>query len=133
LIEYYIAPDIKQRISEIIDLLRFDHVKSENVLCVRSHGSQAKRTLARIHGLGKIWQIAMSIEPTYIIEVISEQFDKLSTAGQDRTLVHELLHIPQGFQGGFRHHKNYVTKENVDLWFKRFQEKKREQNFFSKR
>ncbi len=133
MIEYYDAPDIEQRISEIIDLLKFDHVRPKNVLCVRSRGSQAKRTLARIHGLGKIWQIAMGIEPTYIIEVISEQFDKLSIAGQDRTLVHELLHIPQGFRGGFRHHRDHVTRENVDLWFRRFQEKKREQNLFLKK
>ena len=133
MIEYFDAPDIEQRLAEIIELLHFDHVKPKNVLCVRSRGSQAKRTLARIHGLGKIWQVAMGIEPTYIIEVISEQFDRLSNAGQDRTLVHELLHIPQGFQGGFRHHKDHVTKENVDLWFRRFQEKKREQSLFSKK
>ncbi|MBM3292316.1 metallopeptidase [Candidatus Bathyarchaeota archaeon] len=133
MIEYFDAPDIEARLAEIIDLLRFNHIKPKNVLCVRSRGSQAKRTLARIHGLGKIWQVAMGIEPTYIIEVISEQFDRLSTAGQDRTLVHELLHIPQGFQGGFRHHKDHVTTENVDLWFKRYQEKKHEQNLFSKK
>ncbi|MBN1683637.1 metallopeptidase [Candidatus Bathyarchaeota archaeon] len=133
MIEYFDAPDIKQRITEIIELLRFNHIKSDNVLCVRSRGSQSKRILARIHGLGRIWQIAMSIEPIYIIEVISEQFDRLTPAGQERTLIHELLHIPHGFQGGFRHHKNYVTRENVDLWFKRFQEKKREISVYNKR
>jgi len=111
---------------EIIDILRFDHVKPGNVYCVRSRGSQSRRIIARIHGLGRIWQLAMSIEATYIIEVISEQFDPLSRDGQDRVLVHELLHIPHGFQGGFRHHKNFVTRENVDVWFKRLQEKRRE-------
>jgi predicted metallopeptidase len=126
LIDYYPAVDIKERVDEIIDLLRFDHVKPGNVYCVRSRGSQSRRTIARIHGLGRIWQLAMSIEATYIIEVISEQFDPLSRDGQDRVLVHELLHIPHGFQGGFRHHKNFVTRENVDVWFKRLQEKNRE-------
>jgi predicted metallopeptidase len=126
LIDYYPAVDIKERVDEIIDLLRFDHVKPGNVYCVRSRGSQSRRTIARIHGLGRIWQLAMSIEATYIIEVISEQFDPLSRDGQDRVLVHELLHIPHGFQGGFRHHKNFVTRENVDVWFKRLQEKHRE-------
>lgn len=126
MIDYYPAVDIKERVDEIIDLLRFDHVKPGNVYCVRSRGSQSRRTIARIHGLGRIWQLAMSIEATYIIEVISEQFDPLSRDGQDRVLVHELLHIPHGFQGGFRHHKNFVTRENVDVWFKRLQEKNRE-------
>ncbi|HIH87618.1 TPA: metallopeptidase [Candidatus Bathyarchaeota archaeon] len=126
MIEYYPAPDIRKRIDEIIELLRFDHVKPGNVYCVRSRGSQSKRIIARIHGLGRIWQQAMGIEATYIIEVISEQFDPLSRDGQDRVLVHELMHIPHGFQGGFRHHKNFVTRENVDVWFKRLQEKRKE-------
>jgi predicted metallopeptidase len=126
LIEYYPAQDITKRIDEIIELLRFDHVKPGNVYCVRSRGSQSKRIIARIHGLGRIWQQAMGIEATYIIEVISEQFDPLSRDGQDRVLVHELMHIPHGFQGGFRHHKNFVTRENVDVWFKRLQEKRKE-------
>ena len=132
MIEYYPAPDIKKRMDEIIDLLRFDHVRPGNVYCVRSRGSQSRRIIARIHGLGRIWQLAMSIEATYIIEVISEQFDPLSRDGQDRVLVHELMHIPHGFQGGFRHHKNFVTRENVDVWFKRLQEMRREQMSFRK-
>jgi predicted metallopeptidase len=126
LIEYFPADDIKNRVDEIIDLLMFDHVRAGNVYCVRSRGSQSRRTIARIHGLGRIWQLAMKIDATYIVEVISEQFDPLSKEGQDRVLVHELLHIPHGFQGGFRHHKDYVTRENVDVWFKRLQEKRRE-------
>lgn len=128
MIEYYPAPDIKERIGEIIELLRFDHVKLGNVYCVRSRGSQSRRTIARIHGIGRIWQQAMGIEATYIIEVISEQFDPLSRDGQDRVLVHELMHIPHGFQGGFRHHKDYVTRENVDVWFKRLKDKRKEQS-----
>ncbi len=132
MIEYFPAEDIKNRVDEIIDLLRFDYVRAGNVYCVRSRGSQSRRTIARIHGLGRIWQLAMKIDATYIIEVISEQFDPLSKEGQDRVLVHELLHIPHGFQGGFRHHKDYVTRENVDVWFKRLQEKQRELSWVRK-
>jgi predicted metallopeptidase len=126
LIEYFPAEDIKNRVNEIIDLLMFDHVKAGNVYCIRSRGSQSRRTIARIHGLGRIWQLAMKIDATYIVEIISEQFDPLSKESQDRVLVHELLHIPHSFQGGFRHHKDYVTRENVDVWFKRLQDKRRE-------
>jgi len=126
LIEYYPATDIKSRVDDIIETLQFDHCRPRDIYCIRSRGSQSRRTIARIHGLGRIWQLAMNIEATYIIEVISEQFDRLSQDGQEKVLVHELLHIPHGFQGGFRHHKNYVTSENVDVWFKRLKDKRKE-------
>ena len=64
MIEYFEAPDVKKRITEITELLRFDHVDLNRIYCVRSRGSEAKRTIARIHGLGKIWQEAMRMEPT---------------------------------------------------------------------
>jgi predicted metallopeptidase len=54
LIEYFPADDIKNRVDEIIDLLMFDHVRAGNVYCVRSRESQSRRTIARIHGLGRI-------------------------------------------------------------------------------
>jgi predicted metallopeptidase len=126
MIQYYEAPDIQQRIETIIDILRFDHVDTKHLHCVRSRGSESKRTIARIHGLGRIWQEALRMEPTYIIEVIHEQFDYYPPAAQDRTLIHELMHIPQTAKGGFRHHKDHVTRENVDTWYKRYVQRRRE-------
>lgn len=126
LIEYFPAPDVKERVDEIVDLLRFDHVRPGSVYCVRSRGSRAARTIARIHGLGRIWQDAMGMEPTYIIEIIAERFDGLSRDDQEKTLIHELLHIPHGFKGGFRHHRNYVNAETVETWYRRYQQKKDE-------
>lgn len=126
MIEYFPAPDLKRRVDEIIDLLRFDHINLDSVYCVRSRGSKASRTIARIHGLGRIWQDAMGIEPTYIIEVIAERFDILSKNDQDRTIIHELLHIPHGFKGGFRHHKDYVNAETVETWYNRYCQKRDE-------
>lgn len=53
------------------------------------------RTVARIHGLGKIWQETLNSPPAYIIiEVISERYDRLTEEEKDKTLTHELLHIP---------------------------------------
>lgn len=126
MIEYFDAPDIKKRIEEIIDTLRFDHVDPARVHCVRSRGSEAKNTIARIHGLGRIWQGALGMEPTYILEVIHEQFDYYPPEAQDRTLIHELMHIPQGFKGGFRHHKDHVTAVNVDTWYRRYRQRRRD-------
>jgi predicted metallopeptidase len=126
MIQYYEAPDIKRRIVEIIELLKFDHVRPEQVYCIRSKGSKASRIIARIHGLGRIWQEAIGMEPSYIIEVIHEKFDYYPIQAQERTLIHEIMHIPHGFKGGFRHHKNHVTGENVDTWYKRFKQKQKD-------
>jgi predicted metallopeptidase len=122
LIDYFPAPDIEDRISYIIELLRFDHILAGSLHCVRSRGSQSKRTIARIHGMGRIWQ-SIGFEPSYVIEVIAERFDNLPESEQDRALIHELLHIPQGFKGGFRHHKNYVTRGNIEMWYRRYRQK----------
>ena len=47
--------------------------------------------------LGKIWQGVLNLPPSYTIEVISEIFDKMSAEDKERTLIHELMHIPGGF------------------------------------
>ena len=120
MIEYFDAPDIKKRVAEVVDLLRFDHVDQDKLYCIRSRGSESKKTIARIHGLGRIWQEALRLRPTYILEVIHELFDYYPRQVQDRTLIHELMHIPHSFQGGFRHHKNHVSQDNVDIWYSRY-------------
>jgi len=123
MIDYFPAPDVRKRIEEIVGLLRFEHVILNNLHCVRSRGSKAKRTIARIHGRSRIWQ-AVGLDPAYVIEIIVERFDRLSPEDQDRTLIHELLHIPHGFKGGFRHHRGYVNDETVETWYRRYREKR---------
>lgn len=120
MIQYYEAPDIRKRIETIVDVLKFDHVDLKNIHCIRSRGSKAKRTIARVHGLGRIWQQSLDMDPTYVIEVIHELFDYYPPEAQDRTLIHEVMHIPHTAKGGFRHHKNYVTAANVETWHKRY-------------
>ncbi|MBT3283088.1 metallopeptidase [Candidatus Bathyarchaeota archaeon] len=126
MIQYYDAPDIKKKIEIIVDVLKFDHVNLENIRYIRSRGSKAKRTIARVHGLGRIWQQSLDMEPTYVIEVIHEIFDFYPPEAQDRTLIHEIMHIPHTAKGGFRHHKNYVTSANVDTWHKRYKQRYKE-------
>lgn len=126
MIEYFDAPDIKQRVQDIVEILRFDHVNQDRIYCIRSRGSGSQRTIARIHGLGRIWQEAMGMEPTYIIEIIHELFDYYPREAQDKTLIHEIMHIPKSFKGGFRHHKNHVTNENVETWYNRYRQRCRE-------
>ena len=113
-LKYVEAPDVKRLVDEIIGSLDLFHVVPQFVYCYRSKGSKSKRTVARIHGLGKIWQEALLKPPAYVIEVISERYDSLSEEEKEKTIIHELLHIPKGFSGGFRPHKGYINKKRVE-------------------
>ena len=123
-IKYFKAPDIKVQVDSIATDLELNHIIFKQVYCIRSRGSRAKRTIARIHGLGKIWQGVLGTPPSYIIEVISEVFDKMSFEDKEKTLIHELLHIPGGFSGGFRPHKGYVERKIVNKLYKKLQNKR---------
>lgn len=121
-IRYTGAADVKKLADEIIDRLGLFHVVPQFVFCFRSTGSTSKRTIARIHGLGKIWQEALNLPPSYTIEVISERYDRLSQTGKEKTVIHELLHVPRGFAGGFRPHKGYIDERIVDDLYRKLQE-----------
>jgi predicted metallopeptidase len=99
------APDVKKRIAEIVDRLGMSHIDSSRLVCMRSRGSTS-RAIARIWSLPKIWQKALDVESHYIIEVVSERFDKLSADDRDRTLIHELAHIPKTFSGAVLSHNS---------------------------
>jgi predicted metallopeptidase len=105
---------------DIITRLNLNHIDIEKLIILRSHGSKSKRTIARIHGLPKIMQVAMSTKAYYAIEIISENFDKLSHEDKIKTIIHELMHIPKSFGGGFRNHRNFVTKKKVEDAFKTY-------------
>lgn len=78
LIRYFEASDVKKLVDEIATNLNLFHITPQFVFCVRSMSSKSTRTIARIHGLGKIWQETLNLPPTYIVEVISERYDRLS-------------------------------------------------------
>ena len=123
MIKYNPADDIKEKAKEIIAELNWYHVDLENVCFLRSFGSKSKYTIARCHALGRAMQLALGREKSfYIIEVISERFDKLSDENKIKTIIHELMHIPKSFGGGFKHH-NIVTQKNVNKLYEKFKEK----------
>lgn len=103
--EYEVAPDIQTRLEELVRLLpdEFPHVDVRRVICYRSRGSTA-RIYARIYSLPGIISHALGIEPHYVIEVV-EAFDRSSVVEQEKTLLHELLHIPKTFSGALVPHK----------------------------
>lgn len=133
-IRYCEAPEIKKQVDQIAEELGLFHIVPQFVYCVRSRGSKAKRTIARIHGLGKLWQEVLNVPPSYTIEVISEIYDKMPSEEKEKTLIHELLHIPGGFSGGFRPHRGYVERRIVeDLYHRllKIRASKKLSHFFS--
>jgi len=120
MIRYELAKDIGSKIKDIIHKLQMTHVDGSRVACVRSKGSKSKRVIARCHGLSRIMQLALDQKPHYAIEVVSERFDKLSKEEQTKVLIHELMHIPHSFGGGFRAHRPYVTQKKVERMYKKF-------------
>jgi predicted metallopeptidase len=111
---YERAPDVSELLSNIIDKLGFTHVPRNRVYCYRSYGSKARNVVARVHSLPRIWQQALSEPAYYAVEVLAEQYDRLSLEEKEKTLIHELLHIPKSFAGGFRHHKDWVTRRRIE-------------------
>jgi predicted metallopeptidase len=105
---------------DVITKLNLNHIDTEKLLCLRSCGSKSRRTVARIHGLSKVMQIAMNTKAFYVIEIISENFDKLNEDDKIKTIIHEVMHIPKNFGGGFRGHRNFVNRKNVEKAYKTY-------------
>ena len=118
-IRYQLDSGIMARIYDIAKTLGMEHIKLSGIYAIRSYGSDSRRTIARCHALSKIWQLALGIGAVYLIEVISERFDKMSREDQDRVLVHELIHIPLSFGGGFKHH-DFVNERNVEKLYQKY-------------
>jgi len=113
-IKYYHAPDIQEIAEEIVEKLQWNYILLEHVAFIRSRGSAARRTIARCHALGKAMQIGMERKKGfYLIEVISEKFDNLPEEERTKVIIHELMHIPKSFGGGFIHH-NKVHDNSVE-------------------
>ena len=120
MIEYYPAEDIDFRVKEILRKLEMTHIDETRLTCLRSKGSASRRVIARCHGLSRIMQLALDKNPHYVIEVLSERFDRLSKEDQTKVLIHEILHIPHSFGGGFRAHRPFVTRSKVQILYDKF-------------
>jgi predicted metallopeptidase len=115
---YEYAPDLQERMINIASVLEMNHLNLERIGCLRGFGSKSKRTIARCHTLGKVMQKAMGVKAFYTIEFL-EKFDKLGWEEQEKVIIHELLHIPKTFGGGFRQH-DFVCDKNVEVLHEKF-------------
>ena len=112
-IEWNQAYDIAERIKILQRKLDIDWIDLKGITCFRSVKAKT-RAYARIWGLGRIWQKALQISPAYIIEVISEKFDRLSKLEQDKVLLHEIIHIPKNFSGALVPHIRHGNRKFED-------------------
>lgn len=103
LVKWRPAPDVKKRVNALIDNLQLGWLSKNLIYCVRSWGTNT-RAISRIWGLSRIWQLTLKKKPSYIIEVISEKYDRLGDMEQDKVLLHEIAHIPRNFSGSLIPH-----------------------------
>jgi predicted metallopeptidase len=116
------APDIQEKIKSMLRVINYEHLDSSRIVCMRSYGSKSK-AVARIWGLSRVWQKALKVKSHYIIEVIHPRFDKLGKEEQEKTLIHELLHIPKKFSGGLVPHKCFgkrIDQRRVDELYRKY-------------
>lgn len=116
--------NLQKILTRLVRDLGFKHINPAQIHTFRTRGSKA-RAYARIWAFPKIFQEVLSVSPAYVIEVLSEKFDKLPDDAKTKVLIHELLHIPKNFSGALAPHKNrsrHIGRE-VERLYKEFKSK----------
>jgi predicted metallopeptidase len=122
--KWHVDQDLQQKMEEIVVHLELNHIQPSRIFCYRTTGATA-RAYARIWAFPKIFQQVLGIEPAYVIEFLSEKFDRLSSDDQTKVIIHELLHIPKNFSGSLLPHKfgNKKIDREVDRLFRAMKSK----------
>lgn len=126
-VSWELDSEIERRSLELIKTLELEWLSYGRIFFYRSINSKA-RAYARTWGLPKLWQRTLGVEPAYIVEVISEHFDKLPEREQDKVLLHELTHIPHNFSGALvphTRHKKGSFHDKLDILIERYFESKK--------
>ena len=118
------AADIKKELKDIIKHIDLPHINLERIYCYRTTGSKT-RAYARTWSFPKIFQRALLVEPAYVIEVLSQHYDKLDADKKKKVLIHELLHIPKNFSGALLPHQSRNRNINslANQLFKEYKKK----------
>lgn len=103
-LQWHTSSQLQNRVAYLAQRCELSYIRPERVFCYESSGANT-RAYARIWGLNRIWQDTLAVAPSYILEVIGEKFNRLSSKDQDHVLIHELLHIPKNFSGALVAHK----------------------------
>lgn len=123
--EWNKAADISDEITKIVKKLDLTHLDPKRIICFRSYGSTS-RARARIWSFPRVWQLALNKAPHYVIEVLSNHYDKLNSDDRTRVLIHELLHIPRNFSGSLLPHRGRgkrIDSRRVEGLFQQLKDK----------
>lgn len=114
---------VRLEMEKIIVTLGMEHIVVDKVFCYRTTGSKAK-AYARIWSFPKIFQKALSLEPSYVLEIISERYDRLNREEKTKVIIHELLHIPKNFSGSLLPHKygHTLIDREVESLYKKYRD-----------
>ena len=104
-LEWEEAGEVKKDLIHILSVLDLPHIDITRIFCYKTSGSSS-RSYARVWAFPKIFQHALTIQPAYVIEVLSKFYDKLDETERKRVLIHELLHIPKNFSGALLPHRS---------------------------
>lgn len=121
------AADVKKIVTEVLLNLPFNHIDTRRIVCMRSFGAKS-RARARIWSFPRIWQLALKQPAHYVIEVLSQHFDKLSNDDKTRVIIHELMHIPKNFSGALGPHRGRHRRIDARSVEKMFQQYKNSKN-----
>jgi len=109
--KYELAKDVSKQVKILVNSLSLNYLKTKNIHCIRSFDAKT-RAYARIWGMAKLFSEVAGLEPHYIIEVVSNRYDKLTEREKMKTLIHELLHIPKTFSGALLSHRGKGRRIN---------------------
>ncbi len=123
-LEWETSSDVQDMLRDTVVKLQFAHIPLERIFAYRTTGSKA-RAYARIWAFPKIFQHALGVEPAYVIEVLSEKYDRLGPEEKIKVIIHELLHIPKNFSGSLLPHSNghKTIEKEVERLYKEMRSK----------
>ncbi|AAK42943.1 metallopeptidase [Saccharolobus solfataricus] len=119
MIKYVRSQDGEELLRDIVITLGLDYINLDRVKVVYSYGSKTE-AIARIWAVPKIVLETFQLEPLYVIELISERFNRLSNDDKIKIMIHEILHIPFKFSGGLRAHGSKVNSREVNKLYKKY-------------
>ena len=122
--EWEDAKDIHEDLKHILEHIDLPYIKLERIHAYRTTGAKTK-AYARTWAFPKIFQKALNVESAYVIEVLSQHYDKLDDDKKKKVLIHELLHIPKNFSGALLPHKTRSRNINslANQLFKEYKSK----------
>lgn len=99
--DYTEAEDLKERAKFLAEKHKLIWLDFDRIHFYRYFSNT--QTAAKCSGFSKVLRLPKShLQPYYVIVFNEKHFnDKLSQLEKDKTIIHELLHIPKNFSGEF--------------------------------